>query len=64
MRHGRRAIIIAIDERARAINEKNHLNCIDYNKLEVLEEKIQSEFKTKIVMDFDAIVQWKSQFGL
>ena len=28
MRHGRRAIIIAIDERAREINKSNHLNCI------------------------------------
>lgn len=62
MRHGRRAIIIAIDERARAINAKNHLNCVDYNKLEELEAKIQSEFETKITMDFDAIKRWKSQF--
>ena len=62
MRHGRRAIIIAIDERARSINEKNHLNCIDFNHLEDLEEMIASEFKTEIVMDFDSIRQWKSQF--
>lgn len=62
MRHGRRAIIIAIDERARSINEKNHLNCIDCNHLEDLETMIISEFETKIVMDFDAIRQWKSQF--
>ena len=62
MRHGRRAIIIAIDERARSIHEKNHLNCIDCNHLEDLEAKITSEFETKIVMDFDAIRRWKSQF--
>lgn len=62
MRHARRAIIIAIDERARAINEKNHLNCIDYKNLQDLESMIISEFETKIVMDFDAIKQWKSQF--
>ena len=62
MRHARRAIIIAIDERARAINEKNHLNCIDYNNLQDLESMITSDFETKIVMDFDAIKQWKSQF--
>ena len=62
MRHGRRAIIIAIDERARSINEKNHLNCIDFDHLDDLEEMITSEFKTKIVMDFDSIRQWKSQF--
>ena len=63
MRHCRRAIIIAIDERARAIDEKNHLNCIDYNNLQNLEPKITSEFETKIVMDFDAIRRWKSQFN-
>lgn len=62
MRHARRAIIIAIDERARAINEKNHLNCIDYNNLQDLESKITSDFETKIIMDFDAISRWKSQF--
>lgn len=62
MRHRRRAIIIAIDERARAINAKNHLNCIDYSDLGGLEAMITSEFETKIVMDFDAIRQWKQQF--
>ena len=62
MRHRRRAIIIAIDERARAINEKNHLNCIDFNQLEHLEEMIESEFSTEIVMDHESIKKWKSQF--
>lgn len=62
MRHRRRAIIIAIDERARAINEKNHLNCIDFNQLEQLEGKILSEFNTEIVMDYESIRKWKSQF--
>lgn len=62
MRHRRRAIIIAIDERARAINAKNHLNCIDYNELNLLGDMIHSEFKTQINMDFDAIRKWKSQF--
>ena len=64
MRHSRRAIIIAIDERARAINEKNHLNCIDKNDIGDLKDKIASEFDTEISMDFDAIKKWKKQFGL
>ena len=64
MRHRRRAIIIAIDERARAINEKNHLNCIDFNQLEQLEEMIESEFSTEIVMDYNFIKKWKKQFEL
>lgn len=62
MRHKRRAIIIAIDERARGINEGNHLNCVDKENLDALESMIQSEFKTEIKMDFDAIARWKNQF--
>ncbi len=62
MRHKRRAIIIAIDERARGINEGNHLNCVDKENLDALEPMIQSEFKTEIKMDFDAIARWKNQF--
>lgn len=64
MRHGRRSIIIAIDERARSINEKNHLNCIDCNHLEDLERLIQSSFATHVKMDFESIGLWKQQFGM
>lgn len=64
MRHKRRAIIIAIDERARAINAANHLNCIEKDNIKDLDAMINSEFATEIKMDFDAIRQWKSQFGL
>ena len=62
MRHGRRAIIIAIDERAREINKANHLNCIDVKDIKQLPELISSEFETRVVMDFEAINKWKSQF--
>ena len=62
MRHKRRSIIIAIDERARSINEGNHLNCVDKENLEALEPMIQSEFRTEIKMDFEAIRKWKAQF--
>lgn len=64
MRHRRRAIIIAIDERARSIHEKNHLNCIDCDHLEELEGLIQSSFATQVEMDFDSINLWKKQFGI
>lgn len=62
MRHRRRAIIIAIDERARAIHAQNHLNCIEYDNVMNLETMITSKFETKVVMDFEAIKEWKSQF--
>lgn len=63
MRHGKRAIIIAIDERAREINVANHLNCIEQDKISSeLEEMICSEFSTAIKMPYDEIQKWKSQF--
>lgn len=64
MRHKRRAIIIAIDERARAIHEKNHLNCIEESNISQLEGFINSEFTTRIVMPFNEIRKWKEQFSL
>lgn len=64
MRHKRRAIIIAIDERARAINERNHLNCIEKVDMKQLDVIINSEIKTNIIMPFDEIKRWKAQFGM
>lgn len=64
MRHKRRAIIIAIDERARAINERNHLNCIEKADMKQLDAMINSEIKTNIIMPFDEIKRWKAQFNL
>lgn len=62
MRHGRRSIIIAIDERARGINASNHLNCIEKKDMAQLSDYINSAFETKVVMNYDAINKWRSQF--
>lgn len=64
MRHRRRAVIIAIDERARAINESNHLNCIEKAQVSHLESMLQGEIKTQIVMPFGEIKRWKKQFTI
>ena len=64
MRHGRRSIIIAIDERAREINASNHLNCIDINDIPLLSDYINSAIETNVAMDFDSINKWKEQFRL
>lgn len=64
MRHKRRAIIVAIDERARAINERNHLNCIEKADMPQLSDMINSEIITNITMPFDEIKRWKAQFGM
>ena len=62
MRHGRRSIIIAIDERAREIHKVNNLNCIDIDDISQLANYISSEINTSVKMDFDKINTWKEQF--
>lgn len=62
MRHRKRSIIIAIDERAKEINEGNNLNCLMIDEMNKLDDMINSEFETKIVMPFDEIARWKAQF--
>lgn len=63
MRHGKRAIIIAIDERAAEIDQCNHLNCIMREEIKSkLESLIYSELETRIKMPFNEIERWKSQF--
>ena len=63
MRHKKRAIIIAIDERAREINKANNLNCLELCEVsEKLEKMIHSDFATDVRMPFDRITQWKNQF--
>lgn len=65
MRHRKRAIIIAIDERAREINRANHLNCIEKDEIEEkLEKMIQSTFATEIRMPYKEITRWREQFSL
>ena len=62
MRHKKRTIIIAIDERAREINANNNLNCLNIDETYKLEAMINSEFETNIIMPFDEINRWKRQF--
>ena len=63
MRHAKRSIIIAIDERAREINKANNLNCIEINDVpNLLEDMIKSDIITDVHMPFDEIKRWKAQF--
>lgn len=65
MRHKKRAIIIAIDERAREINKANRLNCIELSEVfEKLEQMVHGELETRVMMPFEEIKRWKSQFGI
>lgn len=62
MRNKRRSIIIAIDERARAINYDTNINCIEMGDIINLDSLIRSDIATSIQMPFDEIARWKSQF--
>lgn len=65
MRQGKRAIIIAMDERATSINQSNCLNCIPKEAVKSdLEALICSNIETKVKMPFDRIEEWKRQFKL
>ncbi len=62
MRNKKRAIIIAIDERAREINMCNNLNCIEKENIDELNNIIDRDIITDIKMPFDKIEIWKKQF--
>lgn len=62
MRHGKRSIIIAVDERAREINKCNNLNCVEKDDMLFLDTMINDTFKTEIKMPFAEIEAWKNQF--
>ncbi|MNI15088.1 Polysaccharide pyruvyl transferase [compost metagenome] len=62
MRHKKRSIIIAIDERARGMGDSYNLNLIDRNKISNLENMINSEIVTDVRVNFDMVKMWLKQF--
>lgn len=62
LRHKKRAIIIAIDERAQSISADTGLTTIEKNAIEALPSLINSEFATRLSIPFDEIRRWKAQF--
>lgn len=64
MRHARRAVIIVVDERAREINKKNNLVCLERDKINSeLEQLINLKIATEITMPLEQIEKWRSQFA-
>lgn len=61
---GKRVIIISVDERMRGMNRNNNLGCIDSDDINLLEKKVNSNFETKIRIDYDAIDLWLTQFNM
>lgn len=64
MRSKKRAIIIAIDERARGMSETYNLNTIDRSDIYNLEKMINSEFSTEVNVDYKKVNEWLNQFAI
>lgn len=62
MRHGKRAIILVFDERAREMNKSFNLNTIEINELNTLEQMLHTRIPTRVSMDFGRIRAWLGQF--
>jgi polysaccharide pyruvyl transferase WcaK-like protein len=62
IRHQKRSVIIAIDERAREISKDTQLNCIEKSEIDQLPHLLSASIKTDIHMPLDRINTWKAQF--
>lgn len=62
MRHRKRAVILAIDERALGIHQSNNLNCLTKERIGELESYLAGPIATKISMPAEQIQVWKNQF--
>ncbi len=62
MRHKIRSIIIQIDARMDAMSNCIPCNCISRNRMESLDEMINSKLQTNVILNWDAIKRWKGQF--
>lgn len=62
MQNLKRSIIIIVDNRARSIKRDNNIVAIERNELDRLENIINSEFETNIILNQKGIDLWKKQF--
>lgn len=63
MRHKARCIVVTLDERMASMQSSIANNCLPRSKVKLdLEDKINSEFSTKVNVNFSAIKEWKEQF--
>ena len=58
----RRALILAIDNRANEISQDIGINVAERNEIEKIEYFIKNEYKTSIIIPQDNIDAWKMQF--
>lgn len=64
LQHGRRTMILELDNRAREIAKDTNLPTISYKDIDKLQDFIDHDFPMNINVPFDAINEWKSQFKL
>lgn len=63
MRHKKRSIIIAIDERAQGMSESYNLNTIHRDNFKNLEKMINSKIITDVNVNYNAVNEWLNQFS-
>lgn len=63
LQHKRRAIIVAVDNRAKEISKDTRLVVCDEKEIDSLDTMIASEIRYKLNINFEAINKWKSQFA-
>lgn len=62
MRNKVRSIIICVDQRMDSMASCMLNNCIKRGEIEQLDNKIKSDFETRVEVDWNAINLWKKQF--
>lgn len=62
LRHGRRSIIIGVDDRMSSMQMNIKNNFIFRKDIDLLNNKINSKIETKINIDWDSVKKWKEQF--
>ena len=63
LRHGVRSILLTVDLRMNSMAGCLPNNCLPRAEVEPeLERKIQGEFATECLIDWDAVARWKGQF--
>ena len=63
MQHFCRTIIVIVDNRARDMKENYNLNVIERTNIDKLDQMINSNFKTNILINEKNINIWKKQFS-
>lgn len=62
MRHKRRSIILIVDDRARDMQKTHNINALERKHIDRLKDLINSDFSTRVNINEDRILAWKSQF--